>query len=106
MENENKLPEDFKKRWVAALRSGEYKQGKSNLYIDGKYCCLGVACIVAGMTHDTIDGDSLINNDIKFSIVPIVLHDSLGDNIGLRLAIMNDNGKSFSEIADYIEENL
>ncbi len=33
----------IKKRWVAALRSGKYKQGKRLLKTeDGKYCCLGV----------------------------------------------------------------
>ena len=34
------------KKWVAALRSGEYKQGKDCLEKDGKNCCLGVACRV------------------------------------------------------------
>ena len=35
-----------RKKWVAALRSGKYKQGKGQLYdnLDEKYCCLGVAC--------------------------------------------------------------
>ena len=32
-----------KKAWVAALRSGKYKQGRGFLCRDGKYCCLGVA---------------------------------------------------------------
>lgn len=35
-------------KWVAALRSGEYQQGKQELRTDqGSYCCLGVACVVA-----------------------------------------------------------
>lgn len=38
------------KKWVKALRSGEYQQGKANLCKedeisgDCEYCCLGVAC--------------------------------------------------------------
>lgn len=37
---------DIKKRWIEALRSGEYKQGKQQLKIVSSdppcYCCLGV----------------------------------------------------------------
>ena len=36
------------KLWINALRSGEYKQIKSQLGQEGMgYCCLGVACEVA-----------------------------------------------------------
>lgn len=42
---------DIKARWVAALRSGEYQQGRANLYTEdsnGKhFCCLGVLCDLA-----------------------------------------------------------
>jgi hypothetical protein len=31
------------KKWVAALRSGRFDQGRGRLCIDGKHCCLGVA---------------------------------------------------------------
>lgn len=35
------------KKWVKALRSREYDQGREWLQTaDGKYCCLGVACDV------------------------------------------------------------
>lgn len=34
--------------WVDALRSGDYRQGRSYLQDDqGRFCCLGVACEVA-----------------------------------------------------------
>lgn len=32
----------IKEQWVAALRSGKYKQGTGYLNRDGKFCCLGV----------------------------------------------------------------
>lgn len=35
------------RKWVAALRSGEYEQGTGFLNKNGKYCCLGVACDLA-----------------------------------------------------------
>jgi len=48
----DKMDPDIKAQWVAALRSGEYKQGEKALAIldgdDGpKYCCLGVLCELA-----------------------------------------------------------
>ncbi len=38
---------DIKKRWVAALRSGKYKQGREALNTKGRLCCLGVLCELA-----------------------------------------------------------
>jgi hypothetical protein len=35
-------------KWIAALRSGEYKQGKNALCSNDEYCCLGVACEIKG----------------------------------------------------------
>lgn len=35
------------RKWVDALRSGEFQQGSGRLSVDGTYCCLGVACEVA-----------------------------------------------------------
>lgn len=38
-----------RKKWVAALRSGEFKQGKNFLEnLDGSMCCLGVLCNIMG----------------------------------------------------------
>jgi hypothetical protein len=41
-------------KWVAALRSGQYQQGKEWLQNDAGYCCLGVACDLA-----VVDGVAL-----------------------------------------------
>lgn len=37
---------EIKTKWVEALRSGKYKQGKKSLRSreGDKYCCLGVLC--------------------------------------------------------------
>ena len=35
---------EIKQKWVEALRSGEYSQGKLRLYNGRSYCCLGVLC--------------------------------------------------------------
>ena len=35
---------EIKAKWVAALRSGEYKQAQGQLRTDAGFCCLGVLC--------------------------------------------------------------
>lgn len=49
------------RKWVKALRSGKFKQCKNTLIEvypgkkDIRYCCLGVACVVAGaVSKDSI----------------------------------------------------
>jgi hypothetical protein len=36
------MPKEIKDKWLTALRSGEYQQGKGMLCNENKYCCLGV----------------------------------------------------------------
>ncbi len=38
------MNKEIKKEWVAALRSGDYKQGRGSLRHNDAYCCLGVLC--------------------------------------------------------------
>lgn len=38
------MNEQVKAKWVAALRSGEFQQGKHALRSNEGYCCLGVLC--------------------------------------------------------------
>lgn len=37
------------RKWVKALRSGEYSQTHGKLKDDSGFCCLGVACDVSGV---------------------------------------------------------
>lgn len=41
------MDQDIKRRWVDALRSGEYEQAKNYLSTSDGYCCLGVLCEIA-----------------------------------------------------------
>lgn len=95
------------KRWVAALRSGEYRQGRYSLYDSEKkaYCCLGVA--VSLFHEESISGMTLEN-------YPEVTEQlSLGNDSGTpesglcleSLVAMNDEGSSFSQIADTLEKH-
>jgi hypothetical protein len=52
-----KLPEEVKVKWLAALRSGEFKQGRCAMYsqLHDNYCCLGVAAVVCGIYKKDLD---------------------------------------------------
>lgn len=114
IERDGKLPKSFKKKWLKALRSGKYNQGTHALRTVTKecgttYCCLGVACHVAGASG--LKGKGWIGNDNLFNIriksinkVPTVLHGTTG--IPSVLAYLNDHGKTFEQIADVIEQKL
>lgn len=111
METKKKLPKAFKKKWLAALRSGDYKQASMCLFNSYGYCCLGVAGAICGVPSDKMKGHSYFSSEMGFGIVPPkglpdLLDDRTPDNVVGALISMNDAGKSFSEIADYIEANL
>lgn len=100
---------DFAKRWVAALRSGEFKQTRNRLHYGDGYCCLGVACEL--YRRETGKGKWDSNNFFlgKNVTLPLVVRESLQlrrDNGRFGsggLATMNDDGRTFAEIADLIE---
>lgn len=41
-------------KWVKALRSGDYKQGRGKLRHNGNFCCLGVLCNLHAQAHPKI----------------------------------------------------
>ena len=118
------MREDFKKEWVAALRSGEYKQGYGELKNNtGEYCCLGVACdllvkkgLAKEQTSNGLNVYALSNdNDLDWSVLPKSIANYLGlskdpdiivDGEAHCISGVNDEGKTFSEIATLIEEQL
>ena len=102
----HKLPKKFIKKWLTALRSGKYEQGKGYLKnTDEKYCCLGVACLVGGLTPDEIGGKCIISAMSLFDEIPKKLRS--GNALSGWLVEMNDiQGKSFLEIADWVETNV
>lgn len=109
------------RKWLDALRSGEYEQGYNYLQRDGKFCCLGVACEVFEVPKvgEASSRAVFIADGTAFgttSTVPVAVKRTLGlrDLRGTfmagsplsSLASMNDSTKfTFSEIADIIEAN-
>lgn len=107
-----KMNEEIKTKWLEALRSGRYQQGKSVLRgPDDRYCCLGVLC-------DVIDSSGWVQQspgsfydygparDAVYLPGPIAVEARLGEEVQRSLANMNDIGYTFDRIADRIEENL
>ena len=102
-----------KAQWCAALRSGEYSQCRGVLYqtfLDARaqYCCLGVNLVpLHGFAAPVSPLETcLIHPDGPHKL------SNWRDIIGLteaavkQLIEMNDGGKTFAQIADWIEENL
>ncbi len=101
------------KKWVDALRSGEFKQTVEVLNDKNGYCCLGVACSV----YEKETGEMLPRGKNGFyercfldeSIVEwLGLGSCSGDflNTDESLVYYNDDRKyDFNKIADIIEKN-
>lgn len=88
-------------RWAEALESGKFKQCKNRLKYplsDGTYayCCLGVACEIGVMVSGGNEVYPIDSDRLEYT------HDEILDFVR-----MNDtHGKSFTEIAAFIRENL
>ena len=105
-----KLDPEFKAQWLAALRSGEYKQGRCALRsIRDEYCCLGVACDVIDpnqwRSQFGMDTPPSWGSSMPSAVTTLPFMGGLAEEAS-ELAAMNDNGNSFAVIADWIEENL
>ncbi len=118
-----KLPEDFKKRWLEALRSGKYRKGRKRLYTpkgyndekemdDDEYCCLGVAAVICGVRKEGLFDDDVPQLFIheffgSAGIVPPVLCGGTKENyIVDRLVDLNDNNAGWEPVIDFIEKTL
>lgn len=123
-----------KAKWVAALRSGAYKQGKNFLrqrkpHQRAEYCCLGVLCEIAAgegvissakRNLDAMEFNAYSYGPESYSLVPPpevtrwarlpngVPNPSVPYKDAKRsMSFLNDReGLDFNQIADIIEEQL
>lgn len=102
--------------WVEALRSGEYAQGVGYLCkanrdgSNARFCCLGVYAdlfIEAEWEYD-YNRTWVFRTKNGYGASSFLVGDTPPEmmHFANRLAAMNDDGHSFDEIADFIEENL
>lgn len=119
---------DNARKWVEALRSGEYAQTRAGALRDSTgYCCLGVACDLYAKEHDDLKeipfnslfpggyySYAFVDSDgfQHVAFLPEVVRQWLGLRTasgkffydGVKdLAPMNDDGADFNEIANIIE---
>ena len=108
---------ELRDKWCHELRYGNLSQGEGALRCDGKYCCLGVLCNIVDPDawSEPSCGDIEYNDvfyytlhDADSKILPTLLREHLGITVEEQCYIiqMNDNGRTFNEITDYIEEFL
>jgi len=108
----------IKQKWVSALRSGDYQQGRSYLRTDNGFCCLGVLCDLYGKENNVEwnlanNGHNYKFQDKESHLPPSVVEWSgiadsnpyVNGGIGT-LSGLNDRGSTFNVIADVIEEHL
>lgn len=95
----------LKKKWLEALRGGQFKQGNGRLRSGDKYCCLGVLCEIS-KTGGWEEEHWVDGNSASKTMPPGYIIEQVGieHEQALFLAGMNDSGNSFRTIADRIEE--
>lgn len=116
------MNEEIKAKWVAALRSGKYKQAKWALNLHNGFCCLGVLCDIYSETENVPwqreEKRSCMLDMI--SSLPVPVQEWAGgitgagllpfrdrNNRSILLTNLNDtDGLNFSQIADVIENQL
>lgn len=109
----NQLATELMLKWREELRSGMRKQGNGSLANSrGEFCCLGVVCDMMKLDYEDT-GKTLIYSYGPLEKFPLT--SSLPSGILVVLGItqddqiflisMNDRlGKTFLEIADWLEE--
>ena len=106
-----KMNPKVKQKLIAALRSGEYKQGNGRLRnVADKFCCLGVLCNIHAQENpefaETQRTRGLYDSSY-YTLGKNVQTWSQVYNATNKLIDMNDTEcRSFKQIANWIEKNL
>lgn len=95
----------LKKRWISALRSGKFRQGRGVLHRSDnrgdRYCCMGILCVL-GNVEVTSRSDDVVQYGYHQDFPPSSI--GLGRDDADILAEANDDARwTFAEIADWIE---
>lgn len=118
------MKKEVKQKWTAALRSGEYQQGRKVLRTaEGQFCCLGVLCDLyskeIGTEWKFEEGEWKFLG--KAGLLPVAVarwaglttydpavtyHDNNGEPKQYYLSALNDTGKEFPILSNIIEAQL
>ena len=110
---------DIGEKWVAALESGDYEQGKLRLRQKEEFCCLGVLCDLyiweTGRGEWRPEAAGYAFHSASSTVLTVLPAEvmvwagmSNGGHYGemANLASDNDNGKTFVEIAKIIRREF
>jgi hypothetical protein len=98
---------EVKKAWLEALRSSNYVQGHGALRTDNQFCCLGVLCDLIDKTKwelPVTNKARAYSNNLIYPPNDILEKAELIKEECVLLGSYNDEGMSFKQIADRIEE--
>ncbi len=116
-----RMPKEMLRKWLAGLRSGEFKQAHGKLEKNGNYCCLGVLQkVIDGKVECFEHGSALGTPTAGWCTANNVEHltlskygrwalPSLVDFAGRPMTAWeanDDGGRSFAEIADALEKHV
>lgn len=128
-----KMNPEVKQKWIDALRSGKYEQGSEKLRSVSGYCCLGVLCDLYAQEHNTQwefrgneetnlqpmdywyfgDQSEFLPESVRewaelnlYNPILRVEDDDEMFEVNEEVSTLNDEGYSFSTIADLIEAQL
>ena len=107
------MNKQVKKKWLKALRSGEYEQTTNYLKNDGAFCCLGILCDIHSketkhrwrQEHYFTEMRGLPHQVLKWAGLPDDRYVCYKGKHG-QLGNANDMGLSFKQIANIIENQL
>lgn len=101
---------DLKAKWIAALRSGEYRQVHGELRSGSggteRFCCLGVLCEVARVRRVVQEQYRFDDGTISGICLAGALLAAVGDDRQNQLMSLNDAPTAFADIADWIETHI
>jgi len=110
-----KIPEPFRTNWAEALRSSkQYKGMLVNTDAPDEMCCLGVACVVAGVPYEDMlesSGSSrAVPRSTQYEMIGINLmqitvatRDLKGKTFRTSFAPLNDKYLTHPQIADLLD---
>lgn len=93
----------LKQKWIDALRSGKYKQTDKAFRDCNGFCAMGVLYDVDDPSGWYAVSGRVEKNQYNIKSSSYYGYDYTHYN---EITTMNDLGKSFEEIADYIEKNV
>lgn len=102
------MNKEVMKRWIKALRSGDYKQLIGTLRHGDQFCATGVLCDLHAKEYDIKwEIRDLLRYDLYFLVsafppVEVLTWAGITYEQAQIITSMNDEGRTFQEIADVV----